>query len=307
MTKTLCRLLPVLAMLAVSCSPMVTKVAPLDGGVSKAPAEAPLARRTGRAKATDGVPLYWEAVGSGPAIVFVHGLGGNHAVWFQQAAHFARTHTVLTYSQRGFAPSGGDPARFEVDRLVRDLQDVMDAAGIAKAVVVGQSMGGWTALGLALQAPGRVEALVLADTFAGIPDEALDAQLQRMTDAAKQLKAAPPPFAVHPALSADFSARRPDLAYLYQALSTFGSPAPGVIAAQLAASHVPADALERMRVPALFVVGTEDTLFPAVLIEKAAAHVSGAKVVRIPGAGHSPYYEKPAAWNAALGSFLEAH
>lgn len=304
MNKKLCPLLPVLAMLALSCSPMVTKVAPLDGGVSRPPAEAPLPRRVGRAKAADGTLLYWEAVGSGPAIVFVHGLGGNHAVWFQQVAHFARTHTVLTYSQRGFAPSGGDPTRFEVDRLVRDLQAVMDDAGVGSAVVVGQSMGGWTALGLALQAPKRVDALVLADTFAGIPDPALDEQLARMTQAATQLKAAPLPFAVHPALSAEFSARRPDLAYLYQTLSTFGSPAPGVIAGQLAASRAPAAAVDALRVPTLFVVGSEDRLFPAALIEKAAAHVHGSKVVRIDGAGHSPYFEKPAAWDEAVDAFL---
>lgn len=293
------------AMIVASCAAGAPRTT--AGGLSAVAAEPPILRRTGHTRAADGASIYWEACGSGPAIVFVHGLGGNHAVWFQQVAHFARTRTVLTLSQRGFAPSGGDPSRFEVDRLVRDLEAVMDDAGIASAVVVGQSMGGWTALGLALHAPKRVDALVLADTFAGIVDPALDEQLEQMSQAAKQLKSAPPPFAVHSALSAEFSARRPDLAYLYQTLSTLGSPSPGVIAGQLAASRAPAAAVDALRVPTLFVVGSEDRLFPPALIEKAAAHVHGSKVVRIAGAGHSPYFEKPGVWNDAVDSFLAPH
>lgn len=53
-------------------------------------ARAPIARHTGFATARDGTRIYYEVAGAGAALVFVHGLGGNHAVWFQQLAHFAR-------------------------------------------------------------------------------------------------------------------------------------------------------------------------------------------------------------------------
>src|SRR5689334_6237926 len=82
----------------------------------------PIVRRTGYATASDGARIYYEHCGAGPAIVFVHGLGGNHAVWFQQVAHFAKDHTVVSVSQRGFAPSGGDQKHYDVHLLVEDLR-----------------------------------------------------------------------------------------------------------------------------------------------------------------------------------------
>lgn len=292
-------------LLASACSAAPTPKPSTDAGPSAVAAPA-IPRRSGWVNADDGTRIYREICGQGPAIVFVHGLGGNHAVWFQQVAHFARTHTVITLSQRGFAPSGGDGRRYDVDRLARDVIAVLDDAGVSRAVVVGQSMGGWTALGLALAAPDRVEALVLADTFGGIVDPAIEVHLAKMTDAAKKLGSAPPPLGVHPALSPEFSAAHADLAYLYQALATFGSPRPDVIAGQLAAARVDAARLPALNVPVLFVVGSGDRLFPPALVDEAAAMVPGAKVVRIDGAGHSPYFEKPAGWNRSVEEFVAA-
>lgn len=306
MNSAACLVASSIALLAVSCTttlPPKGNAAPSLAPPAAASA-APIARRSGFATVGDGTRIYWEACGSGPAIVLVHGLGGNHAVWFQQVAHLARTHTVLTVSQRGFAPSGGGRERYDVATLVEDLRAVMDAAGVARAVVVGQSMGGWTALGLALAAPERVAGLVLADTFGGIVDDAIEVHLTTMTAAAKKLGSAPPPLGVHPALSSAFSASRPDLGYLYQTLATFGSPRPDKIAGQLAASRVDATRLAALDLPVLFVVGAEDRLFPPTLMERAASKVAGAKVVTIEGAGHSPYFEKPGEWNAALERFL---
>ncbi|MFN2376960.1 MAG: alpha/beta fold hydrolase [Candidatus Binatia bacterium] len=267
--------------------------------------ETAIARRTGHATAKDGTRLYFEACGAGPAMVFVHGLGGNHAVWFQQVAHFAAHHTVVTVSQRGFAPSGGEGARYQVETLVDDLETVMDAAGVAKAVVIGQSMGGWTALGLALQSPGRVTALVLADTLGGISDDEIAVHLRAMTEQASRLRAAPPPLGVHPALSAEFSRQHPDLGYLYQTLTTFGAPPADVIARQLADARVSPDRLRNLTTPTMFVVGADDRIFPPAIVKKAAAHVPGAQVTVIEGTGHSPYFESPKAWNFEVGRFLE--
>lgn len=274
---------------------------------SQAGSRAPISRHMGYATASDGVRIYYEACGSGPAIVFVHGLGGNHAVWFQQVAHFATDHTVVTLSQRGFAPSGGDQSHYDVKLLVRDLEAVMTAAGVERAVVVGQSMGGWTALGLALASPQRVSALVLADTLGGIYDEEIGTHMKTVSAEAARLQSSPPPLATHPALGAGFSRERPDLAYLYQTLATFGSPAPDQIVGQLGRARVSPAMLEEMKVPTLFIVGSEDRLFPPALVEKASAYVHGSQVRVIEQAGHSPYFERPEAWNSELASFLAKH
>jgi 3-oxoadipate enol-lactonase len=266
----------------------------------------PIVRRTGYATASDGARIYYEHCGSGPAIVFVHGLGGNHAVWFQQVADFAADHTVVTLSQRGFAPSGGDQKTYDVDQLVRDVEAVLEATGVGRAVMVGQSMGGWTALAMTLRHPERVEALVLADTLGGIHDDEIAAHMREVGREAAQLRTEPPPVGVHPALAASFSRDQRALGYLYQTLSSFGSPAPDAIVKQLGAARVTPATLGKLRLPTLFVVGTEDDLFPPPLVRKAAAYIEGARVVEIPGTGHSPYFEKPDAWNAAVREFLAA-
>ena len=69
----------------------------------------------------------------------------------------------------------------------------------------------------------------------------------------------------------------------------------------------PPDALAALRVPTLFVVGSDDALFPPVVIREAAAQVPGARVVEIADAGHSPYFEQPEDWNRAVLGFLEEH
>lgn len=270
-------------------------------------AEAPrpaLARRGGFATASDGVRLYYEVSGAGPAIVFVHGLGGNHAVWFHQVADFAVDHTVVTMSQRGFAPSDDAPSGYDPERLALDLETVLDAASVRRAVVVGQSMGGWPALRFALTRPDRVEALVLADTPAGIQDEEIVAHLSKMVESASRLRTSPPPLGSHPALSPDFTRAQPAQAILYQTLTTFGSPTPATIAGQLAAARVDPAQLRGLHTPTLFVIGSDDTVFPPQILRHAASRVAGARTALIEGAGHSPYFEKPEVWNAAVRHFL---
>lgn len=266
-----------------------------------------IARTAGFATARDGTRLYYEKIGSGPALVLIHGLGGNHAAWFHQVPVFAEHFTVITVSQRGFAPSTGRQDRYDVGVLVADLLAVMDACGVEKASVVGQSMGGWTALGLGLRAPERVRSLVLADTVAGISDAEIIAHHTTMLANARKLGATPPALARHPALSPEFCAANPAQAYLYQTLASFGGPTPASIAGQLSTTRFDNAQLARLKVPTLFVVGQSDTIFPAPLIRRAATHIPGARVVEIADSGHSPYFEQPERWNDAVGDFLAAH
>jgi 3-oxoadipate enol-lactonase len=265
----------------------------------------PIPRRTGTLTVDDGTPIYWELSGNrGPALVLIHGLGGNHAVWHRQVAALARDHRVLVYSQRGFAPSGGDRDRYEVDRLVSDLTALLDDLGIDRASIVGQSMGGWTALAAAITHPERCSAVVLADTLGGIVDEEIQAHYRAMTERARALGTTPSALGVHPALDPDFSRHHAAAALLYQQLASFGSPPPGVIAGQLAEARIDPLRLATLRVPVLFVFGERDRIFPPSVIRRAAGYVPDATTVEIPDCGHSPYYERPAAWRRAVVPFL---
>jgi pimeloyl-ACP methyl ester carboxylesterase len=260
----------------------------------------PIPRTTGFAE-SDGERIYWESAGAGqPALVLCHGAGGNHAVWFQQTARFARQRRVVSWDQRGFGRSTARGGPTRPDLAQRDLAAVLDATGVAGPFdLVGQSMGGWTALGFALAAPERVRRLVLADTPGGIMTPELVAALRSIRPAGE-----PAALGVHPALGAGLAARDPTLAHLYQMLGGFGEPEVAKIAPTLFGTIVPDGQLSVLEGRVLFVVGAEDALFPPAAIRASAAKVPGARVVEIADAGHSPYFEQPEAWNRAVADFL---
>jgi pimeloyl-ACP methyl ester carboxylesterase len=110
----------------------------------------------------DGVELHVEATGSGPDVLFLHEFSGNHASWEPQVRHLAKRYRCITYSARGFLPSAV-PKELEMysqDRAVADAASVLDAVDSSAAHVVGLSMGGFTALNLALEQPERVRSVV---------------------------------------------------------------------------------------------------------------------------------------------------
>ena len=108
-------------------------------------------------KTADGTGLYYEEVGTGTPIVFVHEFAGDYRQWEPQMRYFARTHRCVTYSQRGYPPSDvpDDPTRYGQDIARSDVIALMDALGIKKAHVVGHSMGAYTAVHVGLHHPDR--------------------------------------------------------------------------------------------------------------------------------------------------------
>lgn len=109
----------------------------------------------------DGGTLAWESAGEGPGVVFLHPGLWDSRVWDEQFGVFSRTYRVLRYDLRGY----GSSSRPEPSRPyshVADLAAVMDAAGVDRAAMIGNSMGGRVAIDFALTYPGRVAALILA-------------------------------------------------------------------------------------------------------------------------------------------------
>jgi pimeloyl-ACP methyl ester carboxylesterase len=126
-----------------------------------------------QATTTDNVKIYYETAGSGSPIVFVHEFGGNHWSWEPQMNFFSRRHLCLTYAARGFPPSEipSDLGSYSQQRAVDDIFDVMDAAGIEKAHLVGLSMGGFAVLHAGLQRPERVISVCAAGAGYGAEKE----------------------------------------------------------------------------------------------------------------------------------------
>src|SRR6267154_3331118 len=112
----------------------------------------------------DGINLYYEEVGSGIPIVFVHEFAGNCRSYEPQLRYFGRRYRCIAYNARGFPPSDVPQTveRYSQDRARDDIRCVLDALKIDKAHIVGLSMGGFAALHFGFTYPERARSLVVA-------------------------------------------------------------------------------------------------------------------------------------------------
>jgi 3-oxoadipate enol-lactonase len=250
----------------------------------------------------DGESIYFEVSGAGDGVVLSHGLGGNHASWFQQAGPFSERYRVVTWDQRGFGNSSRRSGAVGPDPAAGDLLALLDHLGIERAHLVGQSMGGWTSMAFALQHRARVRSLVLTDTLAGVSDDDIRAAA---TETFPRALARPEGLDVwHPALGPRFCAERPDLAMLYLAITSFGDkPNDGEMLAMLASTRHDLKRIETLDIPTLAIAGEDDLLCPSKAVEAMGRYL-GAEFNLIERAGHSPYFETPDVWNPIVLDWL---
>jgi pimeloyl-ACP methyl ester carboxylesterase len=132
---------------------------------------------------TDGTKLYYEEIGAGTPVVFVHEFAGDYRTWEHQMRYFARSHRCVTYSQRGYPPSDvpDDPARYGQDFARADVIVLMDALDIERAHVVGHSMGAYTALHVGMHYPQRCISVTAAGCgWGSLPDAAARAGMRNV-------------------------------------------------------------------------------------------------------------------------------
>jgi 3-oxoadipate enol-lactonase len=251
-----------------------------------------------------GVRLAFQQEGDGPPLLLLHGLGGSHDDWRKQVPVFARRYSVIAPDLRGF----GDSERqepFTVQQHARDVAGLLDALGIARAHVVGLSMGGAVAMELALSEPGRVAGLVLANTAPGFElrgwqrrymgfSRLLLALLFGVGGVARLFSKA-----VFPAPHQESLRKR--------LLERASHTSRWVYIASLR-SLVRWDAEERLpalRLPTL-VLGAEHDYTDIHEKRRWAARIPGAQVVMLPGSRHRSELDAPAAFNDAVGRFLDS-
>jgi 3-oxoadipate enol-lactonase len=242
--------------------------------------------------------LYYEVHGDGPPLVLAHGGGGSHLSWWQQVPALARAHTVVTYDHRGFGSSSGDGSA-DIWQHVGDLEALLDALGIERASLVGQSMGGLTVGGFATTRPARVASLAVCSSWAGIRTPEVAAWCVQLASVAPSTRAG----LFHPT----FAERRPDLLFLYREIVALTPRraehlAEGVRA--IDAFTTDGSVLSMERIPTLFVVGEVDGLTPAV--ESVARTLPHARLEVVREAGHSAHFERADAVNELLADFVSA-
>ena len=245
------------------------------------------------------VDLYYEIHGEGSAVVLAHGAGGTHMSWWQQVPALSQRYKVITIDHRTFGFSRdvkNGPGR---KAFVGDLRGLLDHLGIRKTALVGQSMGGTTVLGFASAYPDRVSALVMSDTTGGYTDPEIVALRAKL------------PQNPRTAFAPDFPKRDPARAFLYREISAiteaYNGPAPAAATPPQPAAPTDIRPVVAGRIPTLFIVGEEDQLIAPAIIEAMHKKMPGSQFAKVPGAGHSVYFEKPDEYNRLVLTFLQQH
>ncbi len=250
----------------------------------------------------NGIDLYYETHGAGPAILFAHGQGGNALSWWQQVPFFQRSYRCVTFDQRAFGRSldTSDPPGGRM-QFGPDALGLADYLGIERFFVVAHSMGGRTAAALIRSAPERLRGVVLSGTSAGATSNAVR-QLQR--DYAATLPAGST--LLQRALAPGFGEAHPEKAFLYREIQRLNPKRPAdFLAAPPGFSGSFSAYIAGTSVPVLFLVGEDDAVTPRHIVEFAAGLIPGARFHVMPDAGHSSYFEQPEAFNAAVFAFLQ--
>src|SRR5215469_4703326 len=123
------------------------------------------------------VRLFWREDGVGPPLLLLNSVGCDLSLW-DAVMPYLSGFRVIRMDMRGHGQSDSPPGDYSLDQLAADAAAVLDAAKIEKAAICGLSLGGMTAMTLALNAPERVSALILACTSAQMDPAGWNARIQ---------------------------------------------------------------------------------------------------------------------------------
>lgn len=254
-----------------------------------------------------GQKIHYIEAGSGANVILLHGLGGDSSNWALTVPALASKYHVWVPDQIGFGDSDKPLINYRVATLVDFLEGFCKKTGIDKATVVGNSLGGWTAMAFALAHPERVEKLVLVDTagysFAKSPIKPTRQMLARLNPSTVEgAKGVLSVIFANKSLVTEANAER---LFADHMRKNDGYTIDQFIDSILRGDDVLDDKLGGIKVPTLVLWGRGDLLTPLASGEQFAKDIAGAQLTVLEGCGHVPEMECAAPFNAALSKFLE--
>jgi len=248
-------------------------------------------------------------VGSGPAVVLIHGLAGDHTAWRMQLELLRPRYRVIAFDNRGAGRSTQIDEPVTTQELAGDTLALMDQLGVGQAHVVGRSMGGAIAQHMALEAPDRVLSLALCASFARLDPlgrrvlsnmrEALEWRMD-WADHARH--------SVQNFVSAAFFNERPEQVAAIERLIGGETRLPACYVRQNDAcqAHDTLPDLGRIRQRALVMGGDSDPICSLMATRALAAGLPDARSEIFAGASHFFLIEQPEKFNRLLLEWLEA-
>ncbi len=252
----------------------------------------------------NGVVIHHEVRGpaGAPVIAFSNSLGTDFRIWDAVAARLEDAYRLVLYDKRGHGLSESTPAPYSLSDHVEDLSALLDHVGVARAAVVGLSVGWMIAQGLAALHPEKVAALVLSDTAHKIGTEAMwNDRIAAVTG--KGIAAIADAIMQRWFTPAYRSPENPDfVGYTAMLTRTDVDGYAGTCAALRVADLT--ESTRALTVPTLLIVGDQDGSTPPDLVRSTAALIRGSEFRIVEGAGHLPCIEKPEAVASLIRGFL---
>jgi 3-oxoadipate enol-lactonase len=256
-----------------------------------------------------GASIHYEVSGDGPAVVLGHSLLCDTEMWRGVAPRLAEAHRVINVEARGHRRSTA-PGPFTLEDLAADWLAILDQEGIDRAFLVGLSMGGMTAMRLALRAPARTAGMVLIDSNGDLEERARRARYGAMAAIYRRFGLVGPlaRWVGRIMLGDTTLRRRPEV--LDELRATVArhdrSQIPHAMRAVFRRGPI-LDRLTAIACPTLVVVGGEDRATPVVKSQHLAAAIPGARLEVVPGVGHLSALEDPPAIASRVIGFLAEH
>jgi len=266
------------------------------------------------------IEMYYEEHGSGDPLLLVMGLAADSTAWMFQVPDFARRYRTIAFDNRGVGRSSKPSGPYTIHQMADDAAGLLDALDVARAHVVGVSMGGMIAQELALRHPKRVRGLVLGCTY---PEPDADAERQRQFSVQQlggRITAAGEteidistvdPLAFFQTLiprvfnQSFIDTELPKLLQIFGGALQWGFSMEAILGqVEAVMGHKATDRLHQIASPTLVITGDADLLVSPANSDVLARNIPGAKLVKIPGGSHGFNFETPDVFNRTVLDFL---
>ena len=249
---------------------------------------------------------YWDDGGERPPVMLVHGVGADGTSWDQIAPALSPEFRVLRLDLRGHGRSGHVDGALTLDDFVQDVVDVLDACAVPAAHIVGFSLGGMIAQGIALQHVHRLRRLVLLSAVAGRTAEERERVQARLAILQEQGVAAITGAAQERWFTKDFIARNPDLvARRMQQLQENHGPSYAAAYTVFSTSDL-GEQLHAIHAPTLIATGEHDIGSNTRMARFMHAQIAGSKLEILPSLRHSILVEAPELVTRLVRDFLRS-
>jgi pimeloyl-ACP methyl ester carboxylesterase len=247
----------------------------------------------------DNTVVHYREAGQGPVLLLIHGLGSSSESWINVMEPLARGYRVIAIDLPGYGKSDKPGADYSLLYHAGAVKEFMQALGLTRVSLAGNSLGGWIAALIALDDPERVSNLILVNSAGLRRDAAASVNLNPATrEEEKNLLLAlfSNKTAVTEKLVTDQWEYRKEIRQTVTATQeSFKAVMPLLD-----------NRLKDIKVPTLIIWGREDSLIPLDVAERFNKGIPGSKLVVIEQAGHLPQIEQPAAFVTAVKGFVKS-